>query len=94
MEDMPMDFFYTAELAVPAPQITMLLMLVTGSLIFGRVKLALLINYIFTVYWGYFFNRDLLLDYAESADYFPIIYFGFGFLVAIFAMIGFLFRHD
>lgn len=89
-----MDFFYATELAVPAPQIILLLMLVTGALLFGRVKLALLINYIFTLYWGYFFNRDVLLDYAQNVDYFVLIYFGFGFLVVIFAMIGFLFRHD
>ena len=89
-----MDLFYATELAVPAPQIILLLMLVTGALLFGRVKLALLINYIFTLYWGYFFNRDVLLDYAESVDYFVLIYFGFGFLVVIFAMIGFLFRQD
>ena len=89
-----MDLFYATELAVPAPQIILLLMLVTGSLLFGRVKLALLINYMFTLYWGYFFNRDVLLDYAKNVDYFVLIYFGFGFLIVIFAMIGFLFRHD
>ncbi|MCK4786647.1 MAG: hypothetical protein KAV87_23005 [Desulfobacteraceae bacterium] len=89
-----MDFFYTTELAVPVSQTVVLLMLVTISLLFGRVKLALLINYVFVLYWGYFYNQDLLLNNVEGINYFLVFYFGFGLLVAILAMIGFLFRND
>jgi hypothetical protein len=35
------------------PQIILLLTLSTLSLVFGRLRLALLINYCFTIYWGY-----------------------------------------
>ena len=89
-----MDFFYTTKLAVPVSQIVVLLMLITIALLFGRIKLALLINYVFILYWGYFFNRDLFFDHVESVDYLLLIYFGFGFLVVFIAMIGFVFRHD
>ena len=89
-----MDFFYTTELAVPVSQTVVLLMMVTISLLFGRVKLALLINYVFILYWGYFYNQDLFLNNAEGINYFLVFYFGFGILVAILAMIGFLFRND
>jgi len=89
-----MDFFCTTKLAVPITQIILLLMLSTMALLLGRIKLALLINYVFTLYWGYFFNRDLFFDYVEGIDYFLFIYFGFGIFVAIIAMIGFVFHHD
>ena len=88
-----MDFFYSTKLAVPITQIVILLMLITMALLFGRIKLALLINYIFTLYWGYFFNRDLFFD-VEGVGYFLLMYFGFGFLIAVFAMIGFIFCHE
>jgi len=90
---MPVDFFYSTSLAVPITQIVILLMLITVALLFRRIKLALLINYIFTLYWGYFFNRDLFFD-VESVGYFLLMYFGFGFLIVVFAMIGFIFCHE
>jgi len=88
-----MDFFYTTELAVPVYQTVVLLMLSTISLLFGKVKLALLINYVFILYWAYFYNQDLFLNNVEGINYFLVFYFGFGLLMAILAMIGFLFRN-
>ena len=79
-----------AHLSIPSVQIVALLCLSTVTLLFGRVRLALLINYVFTLYWGYFTNRDLLLPAVESFDYFTLAYFGFGLTMALFAMIGFM----
>ena len=85
-----MDVFYATEIVVPMPQITLLLILSTLALLFGRMKLALLMNYIFTLYWGYIANRDYLLGHAESAGYFLFAYFGFGLAVVVIALVGFL----
>ena len=89
-----MDFFCATELAVPIAQIMMLLMLITTSLLFGRTRLALMITYVFTLYWGYFFNRDIFYDYGQSVEHFLFVYFSFGVLIAIMAMIGFVFSHE
>ena len=85
-----MDIFFTAELAVPLYQILLLLILSTTALLLGRVKVALLINYLFTLYWGYFFNRDLFEDYFDEMYHFDLIYFGLGIFVSIMAVIGFI----
>jgi hypothetical protein len=86
-----MDIFHSAELSIPILQISLLLVLCTLALLFGRVKLALLINYMFTIYWGYGFGWE----YMEKAglsnlDHFTYIYFGFGLVIVAMAIIGFL----
>jgi hypothetical protein len=88
-----MDFFYSMELSIPAIQMAMLLILNTLSLLFGRVRLALLITYLFTLYWGYILNQKFLIgsvlkDTNEFSYFF--MYFGFGFVVIILSLIGFL----
>jgi hypothetical protein len=86
-----MEYFQTTQLAVPLNQIALLLTFGTLALLFGRLRLALLINYVFTLYWGYVFNRDLLFGVKlEGLDYFSAAYFGFGVIVVTLALIGFV----
>ena len=89
-----MGFFYSTELSVPLIQIAFLLALSTLVLLFGRVKLALLTNYIFVLYWGYGFNGErLIASGGGEIGSFTIFYFGFGLIIAILAAIGF-FAHS
>ena len=86
-----MDLIHSAELSIPILQIVMLLLLSTVALLFGKVKMALLINYMFTMYWGYGFGWEYLKDSGfANLDYFTYIYFGFGFVIVAMAIIGFL----
>jgi hypothetical protein len=88
-----MEFFTSTQLTIPFIQVALLLILTTVALLIGRLKLALLINYSFTLYWGYFAKiDDLSRATVTTIDNFMLLYFGFGFVVAIFAMIG-LFAH-
>lgn len=87
------DIFYSTELAVPLFQIILLLFFTTIALLFGKTKIALLINYIFTFYWGYLFNKDRLLGTFKdkSASYvFLYVYFGFAIVIVLLALIGFI----
>ena len=86
---MSMEFFQTTQLAVPLIQIMLLLALSTVTLLIGKVRLALLMNYLFAFYWGYVFNADLF-NSLEKANMFNAIYMGFGVAVVIFAAIGFV----
>ncbi len=83
-----MDFLSTAELAIPVYQLMLLLLISTLSLLAGRTKLALIVNYLFTMYWGFVFNRNILL--GHEFEYWYLIYFGFGSSIAILASVGFL----
>ena len=86
-----MEFFTTAEISIPVYQMILLLLVSTLTLLFGRTKLALIINYLFTLYWGFVFNRDLLL--GHELEYCYLLYWGFGTTIAILAATGFLI-HD
>lgn len=89
-----MDFFYSTELSIPVIQIVLLLILSTLALLFGRKKLALLINYVFTVYWGYFLSINQLADSGfKGGGSYAMIYFGIGIIIVILALVGFLY-HD
>jgi hypothetical protein len=88
-----MNFFYSMELTIPAYQMAMLLILTTVSLLFGKIRLALIITYLFTLYWGYILNQKLLagsvLKDFNQFSYF-LMYFGFGIVVVILSLIGFI----
>ncbi|MBW1989556.1 MAG: hypothetical protein JRI97_08425 [Deltaproteobacteria bacterium] len=88
-----MDFLYSTEVAVPLYQIGILLSLSTVALLFRRVKLALLVNYLFTVYWGYVVKRDSLFIHAQNPEmegFYILAYMAFGILVVLLAVIAFL----
>ena len=90
-----MSIFFTTELAVPLFQIIVLLLFSTIALLFGKMRLALLINYIFTLHWAYVFNRDFLMGMGtQEFNYYTIVYFLFGLGVILLAMIGFLFQKN
>ena len=90
-----MEFFYATELAVPVSQMVLLLLATTLSLLLGRVRLALMINYLFTLYWGYVFNREYLLGQGiQEMTYFSAAYFGFGLAIALLASLGFLLHSE
>ena len=84
-------FLQSTEVSIPVFQIVLLLVLSTLSLLFGRMKLALLVNYVFTLYWGYMLNRDRIFGEGfEQINYFSSFYFLFGLFVVILASIGFM----
>jgi len=85
-----MEFLSSTELTVPLMEIVMLLSLSTMFLLFSRMKLALLTNYLFTLYWGFLFNQDSLLGLVKGSNAFIILYFGFGLSIAACAVFGFL----
>jgi hypothetical protein len=86
-----MDFFFSMELSIPVMQIILLLILSSVAILFGRKKLALIINFLFTMYWGYFLSIDqFTLSGLKEINYYFAIYFGIGLLIVILALIGFL----
>ena len=90
-----MELFTTTQLSIPTMQVVLLLTLSTGALLIGRLKLALLVNYCFTLYWGYVANLDLFnAGGMIGLNNYTFLYFGFGIGVILLAMIGFVTHHN
>ena len=93
--DSKMGIFFNTELAVPLFQIIVLMLFSTMALLFGKVRIALIINYVFTFYWAYIFNRDYLMSLGlNKFDSYTLIYFLFGLIIILVAMVGFLFQKN
>ena len=89
-----MEIFSMTEISIPVTQMVLLLLLSTGALFFGKLKLALLINYFFTLYWGYGINRDFLVGSGfQHLSGFTILYVGFGLIIAAVALISLISEH-
>lgn len=90
-----MHFFLNTDLAVPMVQVVLLLLFSTVAMLFGKLKLALIINYIFTLHWAYIFNRDRYMEMGlEQFDIFTVVYFLFGLGVILLATVAFLFHRE
>jgi hypothetical protein len=84
-----MEILSMTEISIPITQMILLLLLSTGALFFGKLKLALLINYLFTLYWGYGINRDFLAGSGfEHLSGFTMLYVGFGLIIAAVALVS------
>ena len=86
-----MEFYYTAKLSIPLIQILLVLLLSTVALLYGKKRLALLVNYTFIFYWGYLYNRAYLQGFSlNKVDFVSISYIGFGLVIVALIIIGFL----
>lgn len=90
-----LNFFTETMLSIPMIQIILLMLMSTLSLLFGKIRLALLINYIFILNWAYILNRDILIDISPTNfQYISVVYFVFGILIVMIAAFSFLFQRD
>jgi len=84
-----MEILSMTEISIPVTQMVLLLLLSTGALFFGKLKLALFINYLFTLYWGYGINRNFLISSGfQHLSGFTVLYVGFGLAIAAVALVS------
>ena len=88
-----MERLYSIELTIPFYEVGLLLFLSTLVFFLGRVKLAILINYLFVFYWGYWVNKEAIFGPGiTQINSFTLGVYGFSAVIFIFALIGFLHR--
>ena len=90
-----LDFLLNTTLSIPMIQLILLMLMSTISLLFGKLKLALLVNYVFTLHWAYVSNRENLIEMGfENFQLVSIIYFIFGLGIVLVAAFAFLFQKN
>ena len=88
-----LEFMLSTNLSIPMIQLIFPMLMSTISLLFGKLRLALIINYIFILHWGYISNRDNLVDMGfENFELVSIFYFIFGLGIILVASFAFLFQ--
>ena len=87
-----MELFSSTVVSIPFMQILLLLMFSTSMLLFGKVKLALLTNYLFTFYWGFGVNLENMAGFSSDAiSWFSFSYLGLGLLIVTLFVVAFHF---
>jgi len=90
-----MDAFFSTNLSVPLIQIALLLLMSSLALVFGSVKLALILNYGFILYWSYILNMDVVREAGQTVvDKFTFLFFGFGLVIVLLVLVGFAAHSD
>lgn len=90
-----LDFMLNANLSIPMIQLVLLMLMSTISLLFGKLKLALIINYLFTLHWAYISNRENLMAMGfENFQLVSILYFIFGLGIVLVASFAFMFQKN
>ena len=88
-----MEALSSTTISIPIMQLVVLILFSTVALLFGRQKLALLINYLFVFYWGFGINLENLAALSPNISvWFPSSYIIFGCILIIFSLIGLLNR--
>jgi hypothetical protein len=86
-----MDLIISSRISITAFEMMLLISLTTFAMVSGRLKLGLLINLCFTMYWGFMLNRDLFTkDGGLTFNPSSYVYWGFGFAIMLLAILGFI----
>ena len=86
-----MEALVSINVSIPVIQIFMLILFCTLALLFGKLKFALLINYLFVFYWGFKINfADHVVLNPDASVWFSSSYIIFGCVLIIFSLIGLL----
>jgi len=84
-----MEIITSTQLTVSTLQLILLLILSTIALLIGHLRLALFINYCFTLYWGYVVNFDLFVAQGvNKLTGYTVLYFSIGAVIILLASIG------
>lgn len=82
-----MDFFSGVGNNITLFEVALLITLTTVTNLWGRPKLGLLVNLLFTLYWVFFLNFDFTFGSFRYSEY-SIFYFGFALIIFILTVVG------
>ena len=85
-------FFSSIDVSVPLMQIVFLLMISTLTLMFGKIKLALLTNYLFAFYWCFRVNFEKFGMFTPHSALFSYFYLGFGLIFVVLILFAFIYK--
>jgi hypothetical protein len=89
-----MEHFISPGLNIPVLQVIWLISMNSVSLLLRRIKLALVTNYLFSLFWGYSFMQDYASNTPGDVRFSPLLYFGAAAAVLFLALVGFLFQEE
>ena len=78
------------ELNVPLTSVVFYIGLFTLAALADRFKLLLVTSYVFMFYVGYFHNHNPIQEALKDSPVYIALYFGFGAIILILAIITFL----
>ncbi len=85
-----MENLFSVVLSIKMSQFIVMLILSTVAFIYGMTRTALLINFAFAFYWGFFENIDYFFgSNLETLNQAAGLYFAFGVIIFILFLLAF-----
>jgi len=84
--------FTSTELVIPFSQAFIYISMISGFMLFRRLKYALITTFLFTLYWGFVLNKDAFVSKLGEAQFALYIYGVCGFVVLVLTIYSFFFN--
>jgi hypothetical protein len=90
-----METIMSTIVEIPMSHIAVVLMISTIALLFGRIKLALFINYCFIVYSGHLWDVSLFSDVSDTKlNSSAFVFMGFWIMTVLLAAVSLTFHKE
>ncbi len=83
-----MESIWSMDVVIPFSSILAAVLISTGGVIFGRLKLALIVQFGFLVYWGRLWDITIFSDSASWLSGRTLLISGLCFILFVFAVLG------
>ncbi|HOI73718.1 MAG TPA: hypothetical protein PLO63_06160 [Syntrophales bacterium] len=83
-----MESIWSMDVVVPFSSILAAVLISTAGVIFGRLKLALIVQFGFLVYWGRLWDITIFSDSASWLSGQTLLISGVCFILLVFAVLG------
>ena len=74
------------ELTIPLGHLALFIILSALCLVFARYKAGLALTFLFTFYWGFIYNKDVIFSHFAGSSCFLFLYLFSGFMLLLFAL--------
>jgi len=88
------ELLTSTELVVPFGQVILYVTLISLCMVFYKLKLALIISYLFVLHWGFVLNKASFISKLGEVKYGTYVYGLIGMIIFVLSVISFFRKEE